>query len=200
MVPKTFCHEIIEKFESDSRKRQGELHNGHVDTTFKKCVDLEIGDCPDWEVQNGRLHDIFMTAMRNYVNNLKLNVFGEDKAHIVKQIFYTPRGVKVNVFKMGRYDVGGLFNWHVDCVSSANRICNYIIYLNENEACTEFLNGKKIKPEVGKIVFFPTTWTYAHRGQPVEKGHKYILTGFIYTDIDKTILSHLEKIRTITIR
>jgi hypothetical protein len=200
MVPKTFCHEIIEKFESDSRKRQGELHNGHVDTTFKKCVDLEIGDCPDWEVQNGRLHDIFMTAMRNYVNNLKLNVFGEDKAHIVKQIFYTPRGVKVNVFKMGRYDVGGLFNWHVDCVSSTNRICNYIIYLNENEACTEFLNGKKIKPEVGKIVFFPTTWTYAHRGQPVEKGHKYILTGFIYTDIDKTILSHLEKIRTITIR
>jgi hypothetical protein len=56
--------------------------------------------------------------------------------------------------------------------------------LNENEACTEFLNGKKIKPEPGKIVFFPTTWTYAHRGQPIEKGNKYIVTGFIYTDID----------------
>jgi len=184
MVPKTFCKEMIEKFESDSRKQQGELYNGHVDTTFKKCIDLRIGDYPDWEVQNGRLHSIFMTAVHNYVNNLKLNVFGEDKEHIVKQIFFPPGVIKVNFFKMGRYDVGGLFNWHVDYVSSVNRICNYIIYLNENEACTEFLNGKKIKPEPGKIVFFPTTWTYAHRGQPIEKGNKYIVTGFIYTDID----------------
>ena len=185
MVPKTFCKEMIEKFESDSRKQQGELQSGHVDTTMKKCIDLDIGGCPQWEVQNGRLHGIFMTATRNYINSLKLNVFGEDREDIVKQLFSAPGGVKVNAFKMGRYDVGGLFNWHIDCISSVDRICNYIIYLNENEACTEFLNGKKIKPEPGKIVFFPTTWTYAHRGQPIEKGNKYIVTGFIYTDIDK---------------
>jgi len=114
----------------------------------------------------------------NYINNLKLNVFGEDKAHIVDELFNNPN-IAISSFIMGRYDVGGHFNWHIDYVHTEERICNFIIYLNDHEACTEFLNGKKIKPEAGKILLFPTTWTHAHRGQTIEKGNKYIITGFI---------------------
>jgi len=178
MLPKTFCQELIEKFESDSRKQQGKLQNGHVDNTMKKCIDLDLRCCPHWEVQNGRLLGIFITAERNYINNLKLNVFGEDKAHIVDELFNNPN-IAISSFIMGRYDVGGHFNWHIDYVHTEERICNFIIYLNDHEACTEFLNGKKIKPEAGKILLFPTTWTHAHRGQTIEKGNKYIITGFI---------------------
>jgi len=61
-----------------------------------------------------------------------------------------------------------------------DRILNFIIYLNENESCTEFLNGRKIKPQFGKIAFFPSTWTYTHRCQPIKQGYKYVLTGFIF--------------------
>jgi hypothetical protein len=179
MVPKTLCEEIIEKFESDYRKRQGQLGSGDVDTTVKNCMDLEIGEWPQWKVQNDRLVRIFTTAYKKYITNLKLNVFGEDKAHIVNQIFNTPN-ILVSGFQMQKYGVGGLFTWHVDFNPFKTRICNYIYYLNDHEACTEFLNGKKIKPEAGKIVFFPTTWVHAHCGQPVEKGNKYIITGFIY--------------------
>ena len=185
MVPKALCKEIIEKFESDSRKRQGELGNGSVDTTVKNCVDLHIGRWPQWKVQNDRLVGIFMTAYKKYKTNLKINVFGEDKAYIVDQIFNQPN-TSVSGFQMQRYDVGGLFKWHIDFDPSINRICNFIYYLNDHEACTEFLNGKKIKPEAGKIVFFPTTWVHAHCGQPVEKGNKYIITGFIIYDEEST--------------
>jgi hypothetical protein len=183
MLPKTFCRELIEKFESDSRKAEG----FHI---LKKCTDLLIERCADWGVECTRLNDAFYIAFIDYLNNLKLNVFGKEKAHIVDQLF-VGKNVRKSGFIIGRYGVGGHFNWHVDYNHYADRICNFIIYLNDHEACTEFLNGKKIKPEAGKIIFFPTTWTYSHCGQPVEKGNKYIITGFIfYKKLDTELIIH----------
>ena len=179
VLPKTFCRELIEKFESDYRKAEGELRGGAIDHRLKKCIDLNIALYADWELERNRIDKAFRTAFRNYQKNLKLNIFGEEKAHIVDQLF-SGKNVLRSGFLIGRYGVGGHFNWHVDYTHCENRMCNFIIYLNDHEACTEFLNGKKIKPETGKIVFFPTTWVHAHCGQPVEKGNKYIITGFIF--------------------
>jgi len=177
MLSKTFCKEIIEKFESDSRKKEGITNYGTV-SKMKKRTDLSIDAITGWGVESKRLYDTFLTAFRNYQNNLKLNVFGEEKSYIVDQIFNNPN-LTITGFLMGRYGVGGHFKWHIDCTHCMDHMCNVIIYLNDHEACTEFLNGKKIKPEAGKIVFFPTTWVHAHRGQPVEKGYKYIITAFL---------------------
>ena len=177
-LSKNFCHEIIEKFDSDSRRRPGELKSGAIDHTVKKRIDLSIEHITDWDVESKRLNDAFITSFTNYINNLKLNVFGKDKVHILEKIFSGPNVHRTH-FLMGRYDVGGHFTWHVDYLHYGERICNFIIYLNDHEACTEFLDGKKIKPEAGKILFFPTTWVHAHCGQSVEKNAKYIITGFI---------------------
>jgi hypothetical protein len=87
--------------------------------------------------------------------------------------------IDVSQLQVQRYKVGDFFDWHVDSLSGVNRIFAFIIYLNENDGCTEFLNGKKVKPEPGKIAFFPTTWTYPHRGQEIKVGTKYIITGFV---------------------
>ena len=184
MLSKTFCKEIIEKFESDSRKKEGITNYGTV-SKMKKRTDLSIDAITGWGVESKRLYDTFLTAFRNYQNNLKLNVFGEEKAYIVDQLFLG-KNIRRSDFQIGRYGVGGYFKWHVDYVHCQDRICNFIMYLNDHEACTEFLNGKKIKPEPGKIVFFPTTWVHAHCGQPVEKGNKYIITGFIYYEEELT--------------
>ena len=180
VIPKTFCTELIEKFESDSRKREGKTKRGAIEHRVKKCTDLNIALYADWELERNRIDKVFRTAFRNYQNNLKLNVFGEEKAYIVDQLFLG-KNIRRSDFQIGRYGVGGYFKWHVDYVHCEDRMCNFIVYLNDHEACTEFLNGKKIKPEAGKIIFFPTTWVHAHCGQPVEKGNKYIITGFIGT-------------------
>ena len=179
MLPKTFCRELIEKFERDSRKREGQVSFGGVNIKLKKRTDLPIEEITGWKLESNRLIDAFNTALTKYLNNLKLNVFGKDKAHIVDQLFNNPNIARSSLL-MGKYGVGGHFNWHIDYVHTEDRICNFIIYLNDHEACTEFLDGKKIKPEAGKILFFPTTWTHAHCGQTIEKGNKYIITGFIY--------------------
>jgi hypothetical protein len=184
MLPKTFCQELIEKFDRDSRKEEGITNYGTV-SKMKKRTDLNIECITGWGLESKRLYDTFRTAFRNYQNNLKLNVFGEDKAYIVDQLFNNPN-IAVSGFLMGRYGVGGHFKWHIDYTHGEERICNFIIYLNDHEACTEFLNGKKIKPEAGKIVFFPSTWTYSHCGQPVEKGNKYIITGFVIYEKELT--------------
>jgi hypothetical protein len=181
ILPKTLCKEMIEKFESDSRRRQGETQSGAIDHTLKKCMDLSIEAITDWGVESKRLNDAFNIAFIDYQKNLKLNIFGEEKAHIVDQIF-SGKNVVRNTFTFRKYQVGDYFKWHIDYAHSMSRICNFIIYLNDHEACTEFLNGKQIKPEAGKIVFFPTTWVHAHRGQTIEKGAKYMVTSFIHYD------------------
>jgi Rps23 Pro-64 3,4-dihydroxylase Tpa1-like proline 4-hydroxylase len=84
-------------------------------------------------------------------------------------------------------DTGGFYRWHHDSIFTAHvRILTYIFYLNdvpvEHGGCTEFLMGKKIQPKKGTLILFPATWTYIHRGKKLEKGNKYIATGFVYGD------------------
>jgi hypothetical protein len=181
MLPKTFCQEIISKFGDDSRRRPGEIQGGYVDHTLKKSTDLSIEHITNWGAESTRLNDAFNTAFLDYQNYLKFNVFGEHKAHIVDNLFNGQNVVR-NTFTLRKYQVGDYFNWHIDYIHSIDRICNVVIYLNDHEACTEFLNGKQIKPEAGKIVFFPTTWTHAHCGRVVENDAKYIITSFVHYD------------------
>jgi len=92
---------------------------------------------------------------------------------------FSEGNVDMTGLQIQRYKVGDHFDWHCDSLSGVGRIFAFIIYLNDNNGCTEFLNGKQVKPESGKIVFFPTTWTYPHRGQELKVGTKYIITGFV---------------------
>ena len=50
----------------------------------------------------------------------------------------------------------------------------------KNAGYTEFLDGTKIQPEAGKLVIFPATWMYVHRGVSPKKETKYICTGWIH--------------------
>ena len=73
ILPKTFCKEMIEKFDSDSRRRQGEVQGGAINHEVKKCTDLSIEAITGWGVESKRLNDAFNTAFIDYQNNLKLN-------------------------------------------------------------------------------------------------------------------------------
>lgn len=78
---------------------------------------------------------------------------------------------------------GGYHVWHhehapKDCM---RRVLAYILYLNDVEEGgeTEFLYlSKRIKPEAGTLIIFPSAFTHAHRGNPPLSGTKYIITGW----------------------
>ena len=81
----------------------------------------------------------------------------------------------------------GYHAWHCEnadlCTSS--RVMAYTLYLNavEEGGETEFLyQGVKIKPEPGKLAFFPAYYTHPHRGNPIYKGVKYIVSGWYTLD------------------
>ena len=87
----------------------------------------------------------------------------------------------------------GLYEWHndfhllgtsigdADDKSGTCRILTYLFYLNtiDEGGETEFIDGTKIKPEKGKLLIFPATWPYVHKGNMPVSSNKYIVTGWL---------------------
>ena len=81
----------------------------------------------------------------------------------------------------------GYHAWHQESANlgSCSRVVTYMLYLNtiEEGGETEFLyQGLRIHPLQGALVFFPTNYLYPHRGNPIYKGYKYIITGWYTWD------------------
>jgi len=62
-----------------------------------------------------------------------------------------------------------------------NRHLTYLYYLNDVQDGGEtiFMNCK-VKPKKGRLIIFPSTWTYIHGGNTPISNDKYILTGWYY--------------------
>jgi hypothetical protein len=179
-IPKIVCQEIIEKFENDfiidihRLARFQQTPNTDSIIGMAASLDESVG----WEVECAHLHQVLMKNLYEYIDMLQINIF-EDKKNVIDEILSGPK-IGRTTFKIQKIGVNDPCDWHIDYSHEMDRILNFIIYLNENESCTEFLNGRKIKPQFGKIAFFPSTWTYTHRCQPIKQGYKYVLTGFIF--------------------
>jgi hypothetical protein len=181
IVPRTLCQEIIEKFENDPSKFEGcvGVDVQVVDEDIKKSTDLCIFDEPGWKSIYGHLEHLLATGIYKYFDYLFHGPFAGVDCFIRNTFSGDADNINITGLQIQRYKVGDFFKWHVDSLSGVSRIFAFIIYLNDNNGCTEFLNGRKVKPEPGKILFFPTTWTYPHRGQEIKVGTKYIITGFV---------------------
>ena len=56
-------------------------------------------------------------------------------------------------------------------------------YLNEgfDSGETHFpMLNLEVTPEKGKTLIWPAEWTHAHRGEILNKGYKYIITGWMH--------------------
>lgn len=83
----------------------------------------------------------------------------------------------------------GYYTTHTDDLALPNennginaRVITFILYLNtvDKGGETVFIDKCKISPSPGKLLFFPSTWTYPHCGMIPESGDKYIMTGWLY--------------------
>ena len=170
-LPKSFCNNVIEKFETDNRKYQGYTANG-VDLSIKRSLDLNISNLEDWNsfdevffksLQEGLsdYSDHFPEVMRDQLARI-LN-WGEDTGYQVQ-----------------KSQPGDFYIWHHD--QATNRRLTFLWYLNDvyEDGYTEFLDGTRIQPETGKLILFPASWTHVHRGFPPKHETKYICTGWIY--------------------
>jgi Rps23 Pro-64 3,4-dihydroxylase Tpa1-like proline 4-hydroxylase len=80
------------------------------------------------------------------------------------------------------------FSYHSDSghekAANPHRILAVLLYLNDVDEGGEtlFLNqGVSITPKAGRLVFFPTAFTFVHAGRAPKSGSKYVVINFLTT-------------------
>jgi len=186
-LPRIFCKKAIDKFEINPLRSEGKVdqNNPRVDPSLKVTMDAGITNNPDWVEEDNFLYEKLQIALDEYQAYLEdvCNKYTEgDGWKLHPNHNYE---IKDTGYKIQKYDPNGYYHWHHDwcMVEGWSRIFTYIWYLNtvkkENGGWTEFIDGTKVQPKCGNIVFFPATWNYVHRGY-TSKVPKYIITGWIY--------------------
>jgi len=176
IFPIDFCNHIIEKFEKSGHTKPGVAKGKHQNV--KKSLDLPTYRNPDMTNELESFNEMIKIGMGKYTSYIQEMQVDDGIKDIISEYindsFIYPPQIQKTV-------PGGYFHWHHDEQPAPNpRRITYIIYLNDVDedsgGTTEFTCGKIIQPKAGKIIFFPSTWTYFHRGKTLTKGVKYIAT------------------------
>ena len=176
-----FCAHVIEKFNADERTILGKTGSGYV-PEVKQSTDLLISAYEDWGEEDEVFFKSLNTSFDEYVNQLP----GDKIYHEFK------RPVEDSGYQIQRTEPGGFYVWHHDGMPRYRekenkldvRIATFIWYLNDvvEDGYTEFIDGTKVQPETGKLIVFPATWQYEHRGYPPKSEVKYLVTGWMYSE------------------
>tara|TARA_B100000683_G_scaffold225751_1_gene224416 strand:- start:217 stop:810 length:594 start_codon:yes stop_codon:yes gene_type:complete len=172
-LPKSFCNNVIEKFEQDDRKRQGQVGGG-VQLDIKRSSDLSISKLDDWKSYdqaffkslNGGLKKYIRFLPEEYMKHRALSELGNDTGYQIQ-----------------RTQPNDYYIWHHD--QTTTRLVTFIWYLNDikDGGYTEFIDGTRIQPEAGKLIIFPATWDFLHRGVSPKTETKYLCTGWVHADM-----------------
>jgi prolyl 4-hydroxylase len=174
-IDTSLCDKIIDFFnENESLQSKGETVNG-VDEAKKKSIDIGVNpkDLSKPEYQN----------LKIYFDHL-FNCYSDYRAQwpFLNEIF---KKVDIGSFNIQMYSPGGHFSkLHSErtSIKTLHRLFAFMTYLND-----DFEDGEtffehyslSVKPEIGKTLIWPAEWTHAHKGNVVNNGSKYIITGWL---------------------
>jgi|TARA_R110000751_G_C13672069_1_gene470393 hypothetical protein len=174
VLSKDFCVHLIDKFEK-----------------FKE----------EYVDDRGRVtYDIFLQEHRNqFREELSTIIKAQQKAYdkYVEEfpiLTHSPYH-KAKFWKLRRIEIGEHYSsreWHYEAqrnfVGDQGCILSSTFYLNDVEEGGETelpYQGMKVKPEVGKVVFFPAGYTHTHGGAPPISNLKYIIASFFFFELEE---------------
>lgn len=173
VLPAKFCKQVIKKFDMDTRSRRGVTSLG-LQPEIKRSLDLKVSTLEDWRQED----QVFFAALGSNLLEYQKHI---DKVIPDIPIFNTP-DIKDTGYQIQKTSPGEEYTWHQDsCVKDGYaRALTYIWYLNNvpEGGETEFYDGTLIKPVQGRMLIFPATWTFMHRGR-TPASDKYIATGWM---------------------
>jgi hypothetical protein len=193
-ISNELCKKIINMFDTDNNKYEGVTYGG-LNKNVKDTIDMMIPNRPEhtnfdkWsKVQNFLEKELakntkeYVTILDNIVNmnhekeNTNRDYTTFSTQMLSNEAFMVQRYTK----QKGRYIYHNDFK--SDCKLKKYRVITYLWYLNtvEEGGETEFWGTHKIKPETGKLLLFPASWTFPHRGKVPLSSDKYIITGWLY--------------------
>lgn len=178
------CRGFIDTFEtSEDRQSLGQIYrkNSESNSDIKQSVDIsftpkDLQD-PKWGYLLSNLVPIVESGLNDYILRYRHGLTQVDPFRM------SP------VFNMQRYRPSEAFHgFHCERagLNHLDRILVWMIYLNTltDGGETEFYYQHHFeRPEEGKLVIWPSDWTYLHRGIASSTQTKYILTGwFVHYD------------------
>ncbi len=168
-----FCKTCIAKFEDDPCRHVGETSGGHM-IELKQSDDLMISRLNRWNEVDSQISIALSRNVNNFIKSMKSKFTWWDN----------PSGIHDTGYQMQRTVPNGFYNWHHDFCTG--RWYTFIFYLNDvkEKGYTEFIDGTRIQPKVGKCLLFPATTVYRHRGVSPVNEIKYLITGWLYTEFD----------------
>lgn len=176
VISAKMCKSIIAKFNADERKSPG-LTGAGYQPKAKRSTDLIISGKEEWKEEDALFFDVLAKNHPTYQTHVDKAMNGESSI----QIFGTP-DVKDSGYQVQKTVPGEEYIWHHDSVTADayTRVLTYIWYLNDvpEGGETEFYDGTLIQPKRGRMVLFPATWTFMHRGR-TPASDKYIVTGWM---------------------
>jgi hypothetical protein len=183
------CESIINKFKEEEEFQEEGFTIGGLNPGVKKTKEIYISHSCDrskfWKEIDKKLSTKLTQSLNEYAEFLIKNAISDVLIEAITNDYWklNDTGYQIQEYKKNE----GFYQWHTDgipgnCNDNINqRMIAFIWYLNTVDVGGEtmFSNGK-IKAEKGKLLLFPTTWTYMHRGNMPISDNKYIITGWIY--------------------
>lgn len=192
-LDKDFCEHLISKFEENFDEHiKGNVFGG-VDEEVKRSTDYYITKSDRWKEEQRLLHNQVTIQLEKYIHHIARTFAPKEVLVDIKgDRQFLSTGHQIQRTKPGEY-----YHWHTDSLSNKEyyRALTYIFYLNDisEGGETEFINGVKIRPQAGKLLIFPATSTYFHRGVSPISETKYISTGWFCHVPDDVNLGREEK-------
>tara|TARA_B100001250_G_C19758552_1_gene771330 strand:- start:897 stop:1502 length:606 start_codon:yes stop_codon:yes gene_type:complete len=173
--PLSLCDDLIKYFElNKTRQKKGISAQGH-NIEAKDSVDIVIR--PNEIPLHG--NEIFQTYFE------KLFECHHDYISQWPFIKNISQKYEIGSFNLQRYQPGQHFKKiHTErsCLGNLQRIFVFMTYLNDvkDGGSTYFSHyDLEIQPKKGLTLIWPAEWTHAHRGNILNSGNKYIITGWI---------------------
>ena len=175
------CNEIITLFEASDKTYKGVVAGGLLEDV-KKSQDLRMAMDPEVFKDLAKiLYDELNKHLYKYIDIANQNCY------TISASTYEDLGFQIKKYTKNT----GFFKYHndelIDHLQDRYRVLTYLWYLNNIEIGgeTEFGGNIKIKPEMGKLIIFPATWTFPHCGLMPIDNDKYIVSGWITLQIPK---------------
>ena len=176
LAEEALMDEVIELFEANPQRHRPGMISAGQNETLKNSADMTIHP-RDLQVKE-------FDPMRRYVD-LLADCF-RDYAQQWPFVAHQLEPLEMGSFNLQKYGVGQHFS-HVHSerteLQTAHRLFAWMTYLSDVDGGgeTEFVHfDLSVRPLKGLTLLWPAEWTHAHRGQPVLRGEKYIVTGWMH--------------------
>ena len=190
-LSKELCVDIINYFELETYGKYEGNTGGGLRKDIKDTLDFQIPaknekNKPHWNKIRDLLERELNNNIKKYVKSINDAItIDEENSSNKYKVF--AKFVSFETIQMQKYTkLKGRYIYHQDFMTDWEtkkyRVITFLWYLNDvaEGGETEFWAKYRVKPEAGKLLFFPATWTYPHRGMMPISNDKYIMTGWIY--------------------